>query len=120
MAALAACLCITPLATAKSVPPAGERRCGWLLNPTPGNFDLLDRDGLWTISSQGGYQAAGMDDMPDMTISGWIATNGSYGRGCACMTTVTDKMRKRVVSFIAATPIPLARCRGDKALPKPQ
>jgi len=120
MMALAICLGIAAPMSATPASPAGERRCGWLVNPTPGNFDLLDRDGLWTISAQGGYQAEGMDDMPDMTIAGWVATNGSYGHGCACMTAVIDKNRKRLRSFTAATPIPLARCRADKALAKPQ
>ena len=39
--------------------PAPERRCGWLQNPTPANYWLIDRDGEWTIGAQGGYQAPG-------------------------------------------------------------
>src|SRR5690349_18304425 len=39
------------------------RRCGWVDNPTPSNWWLVDRDGEWEIGLQGGYQAKG--DMPD-------------------------------------------------------
>ena len=65
--------------------PASERRCGWLHNPTPANWWLVDRDGEWLLGAQGGYQAPGMDEMPDMTSAGWVETNGHYGHGCACM-----------------------------------
>ena len=68
------------LATAAAQTPAGaERRCGWLANPTPGNYWLTDRQGDWTLSAQGGYQAPGMDEMPDMSTRGWVRTNGNYG-----------------------------------------
>src|SRR5262245_20967552 len=33
-----------------------ERRCGWVDNPTPSNWWLVDRDGEWEIGLQGGYQ----------------------------------------------------------------
>ncbi len=49
---------------------AAERRCGWLENPTPGNFSLRDRGGEWVLGVQGGYEAEGFDRMPDMTASG--------------------------------------------------
>lgn len=96
-----------------------ENRCGWLVNPTPGNFELVDRDGRWLLSSQGGYQAPGIDDMPDMTIAGWIEDNGSYGHGCACLKVTTSDRTKRVTRLLASKPLPLARCKGDRTLPKP-
>src|SRR5918999_3279183 len=65
--------------------PAVERRCGWLQNPTPANWWLIDRDGEWLIGVQGGYQAPGMDEMPDMSTAGWVEVNGHYGYGGACM-----------------------------------
>jgi hypothetical protein len=40
--------------TALPGPVQAEERCGWLENPTPGNFWLKDPHGLWTISAQGG------------------------------------------------------------------
>lgn len=38
---------------------SAERRCGWFENPTPVNATLTDRDGMWEIGTQGGYQAKG-------------------------------------------------------------
>ena len=36
-----------------------ELRCGWFENSSPSNASLTDRDGEWTISIQGGYEAKG-------------------------------------------------------------
>lgn len=104
------------------VPPgreSGENRGGWLVNPTPGNFELADRDGRWLLSSQGGYEAAGFEDMPDMTTAGWIEDNGSYGHGCACLKVATNKRSMQVTRLLQSRPLPLARCIGDRTLPKP-
>ncbi len=102
-----------------AAPPAQtERRCGWLQNPTPGNFWLLDRDGEWLLGAQGGYQAPGMDDMPDMTTAGWVEVNGHYGYGCACIDAVVDRSSRRVTRLISARPVPLRQCRADRALPR--
>jgi len=105
---------------ALAAPAAGapERRCGWLQNPTPGNFWLIDRDGEWTLGVQGGYQAPGMDEMGDMTISGWVEVNGHYGYGCACMRISIDRSTGRVTRIHEAEPVPLARCRADRRLPR--
>ena len=98
---------------------AAERRCGWLENPTPANFSLRDRNGEWLLAKQGGYQAEGMDIMPDMTKAGWVETNVHYGYGCACLTVVTDRRRQQVTRILSAQPVPLARCRADQSLPRP-
>jgi hypothetical protein len=110
------------LGAAKAPPPTAqpEKRCGWLVNPTPGNFELIDRAGAWLLSSQGGYQADGMDDMPDMSVAGWVSTNGSYGHGCACLKVVTNKRTKEVTRLLASEPLPLSRCKADRTLPKPE
>ena len=68
-----------------------SRRCGWVDNPTPANWWLVDRDGEWTIGVQGGYQADG--DMPDFG-SRWVETNGHHGYGCACMVATVDAATK--------------------------
>ena len=104
----------------QSVAPvsAAERRCGWLANPTPSNFWFTDRNGEWTISEQGGYQADGMDNMPDMTTRGWVKTNGYYGYGCACMSVKTDSSTKRIANILSASPRPLKQCRLDRNLAK--
>lgn len=98
---------------------AAERRCGWLQNPTPANWWLVDREGEWILSVQGGYQAKGLDDMPDMSQSEWVKTNGYHGYGCACLNVEVDRTSKRVVKLLSTQPLPLSRCRSDRALPKP-
>jgi Protein of unknown function (DUF4087) len=107
-------MAIAALAAAPA--PAAERRCGWLHNPTPANWWLVDRDGEWLISRQGGYQASGMDNMPDMSTRGWVETNGNYRYGCACMTVTTDRARRRVTRIVSAAPLLSRQCRADPRL----
>jgi hypothetical protein len=95
-----------------------EQRCGWLSNPTPGNYWLRDRQREWLLSAQGGYRARGMDAMPDMTTNGWVETNGSYGYGCACMKVRTDRRSGRVTQLYSARAVPIAQCRRDRGLPR--
>ena len=104
-------------AAAATSAPATERRCGWLYNPTPANWWLVDRDGEWLLGAQGGYQAPGMDSLPDMTTRGWVETNGHYGHGCACMTVATDRRTRRVTRVVSGNPVPLRQCRADPRLP---
>lgn len=99
---------------------ANEKRCGWLENPTPANWSLLDRDGEWLIGEQGGYQAPGIDNMPDMSTQGWIETNaGGHGYGCACLTAQVDKKKSVVTRLVSAQPLPLQRCKSDSKLRAP-
>ena len=107
-------------AAALAVAPAGapERRCGWLDNPTPANFWLTDRDGEWLIGAQGGYQAPGIDDMPDMSTAGRVRLNGSYGYSCACMDVTVDRRTRRITRIYSARPVPLRQCRADRRLPR--
>jgi hypothetical protein len=48
---ITACLffCVT-----HAVASALERRCGWLDNPSPANWWLVDKDGTWILMEQGG------------------------------------------------------------------
>jgi len=96
-----------------------EKRCGWLENPTPGNFWFTDKDGEWTIGAQGGYQAKGTDKLPDFG-SEWVETNGSYGHGCMCMDVKVDKKEKEVVEIKSVSVRPLSTCRNDKFLKEPK
>jgi Protein of unknown function (DUF4087) len=100
-------------------PGPGERRCGWLMNPTPGNWWLFDGHGEWILGTQGSELTPGMEDMPDMSTAGWVETNGHYGYGCACMTISYDPATHRVTRVADARPKPLRQCRADKALPRP-
>ncbi len=97
---------------------AAENRCGWLQNPTPANWWLTDRDGTWTISAQGGYQARGMDNMPPIGEREYVRINGSYGYTCACLRVVTDRNQMRIISIQSGKQLSLRTCRQDPALPK--
>ena len=117
---------LLPLATvgapsqAASKKPAGELRCGWLQNPSPGNWWLFDNAGEWTIGTQGGFQARGLDDVPDLTERNWVVTNGSsYGYGCVCARVETDAKQRQITRIHSITQKPIKVCRSDKKLPKP-
>ena len=110
---------IVALAAASPIAALPEKRCGWIINPTPGNWWLRDRQAEWTLGEQGGYQAPGMDNLPDMSTRGWVRTNGSYGYGCACLTVTTDRRTKQVIRVLSGAPVPLRQCRADRRLPKP-
>ncbi|MGZ8285491.1 MAG: DUF4087 domain-containing protein [Allosphingosinicella sp.] len=108
-----------PVRAAVAAVPKGVRRCGWLSNPTPANWWLTDAEDQWILGTQGGDQAPGMDEMPDMTTAGWVETNGHYGHGCACMT-ITADAEGRVTRIADARPKPLKQCQADRNLPKPE
>lgn len=114
MGAIAALTVLPAAATAK------ELRCGWLLNPTPANWTLIDRHARWTVGTQGGHQARGLSSMPDVKGSDWVFTNvGSYGYGCACMTVDTDARRKIVTRVHTVRNQKLSACKADRVLPRP-
>lgn len=96
---------------------ASETRCGWLDNPTPGNWWLVDSDESWTISAQGGYRAKGMDNIPDLTSRQFVRTNGYYGYACACMEVTTNKRLGRIVTIESVEQLSLKQCRQDPKLP---
>ena len=106
-------------AAASPIPSRPEKRCGWLSNPTPGNWWLRDRQAEWTLGTQGSEPVPGMDDLPDMSTKGWVETNGSHGYGCACLTVTTDARTKEVTRIISGGPVPLRQCRADRRLPRP-
>ncbi len=102
--------------------PAGaaENRCGWYVNPTPGNFYLSDRDGDWWMRSQGGLEAEGFDNAPDFDPKQYVKLQpNGYGYGCACFSVDTDKAEKNITRIYSGKILPLARCRNDKTLTKP-
>jgi hypothetical protein len=94
----------------------GALRCGWYDNPTPGNHWLTDREGRWTISTQGSRGSAVADNLPDMTTGEWVRTNGYYGYGCACMRVSVNRQTRQITRLYSARPIALSRCRNDRAL----
>jgi len=112
---------LLPLGAAPPAAPAPAKgnRCGWIHNPTPANWWLVDADGAWEISAQGSYEAPGMDKIPDLSERQWVTTNGGYGYGCGCMTVDVDAKTKRITRIHSVRQLPLAKCRADKKLPKP-
>jgi hypothetical protein len=94
---------------------AFRHRCGWVDNPTPANWWLTDRDGEWTIGTQGGEQADG--EMPDFGAN-WVETNGHHGYGCVCMDAVVDTASKRVLRYRQARALVIERCTRDTTLPR--
>ncbi|MBL0374388.1 DUF4087 domain-containing protein [Rhizobium sp. KVB221] len=96
-----------------------EKRCGWLENPTPGNWWLTDSEMSWTIMTQGGFEAEGMDQIGDISAGDYAATNGNYGHACACMDVMTDPDNGRITMIHSFKQLSLAKCANDKALPAP-
>ncbi len=109
------------LAAAQAGPEASVRRCGWLENPTPGNWWLTDQNGQWVLATQGAPQPTPdpMDAIPDISTHDYVKTNGEYGYACACLEGQFDEATKGVLKVTAFKQLPLQACRTDKKLPKP-
>lgn len=112
--AAATMLCMTAAQT------FAENRCGWLENPTPGNYWLKDRDATWIISAQGGYEAGGMEMIGDLSAGDYVATNGNYGYACACMEVMTDSENSRITMIHSFRQLAISKCSKDSALPDPE
>ncbi|MEN9893084.1 MAG: hypothetical protein RLY78_3379 [Pseudomonadota bacterium] len=120
----AAAAASSPTGAAEPAPAAASAtaaspalRCGWFVNPTPGNAWLIDRDGEWVIGLQGGHQADG--DWPIFSAARWVRDNGHYGHGCACLRMTADPHTRQVLRIDEAASRPLAVCRRDRRLPRP-
>lgn len=96
---------------------AEETRCGWLVNPTPANWWLIDADGEWTIGEQGGYQAPGFEDAPWGGQREQVPVNGNYGYECACMAVTSDADTMTITRVVSIRSRPLSACRQDRELP---
>jgi hypothetical protein len=105
--------------TASLCPVLAEERCGWLENPTPGNWWLKDAHALWVISTQGGPSAQGIEKLARPTPDRFVTTNGQYGYWCACLSGSFDVHAQAVTRIDKARTSPLSVCRDDKALPAP-
>jgi len=112
-------LIVSLVALAPLRPALAEERCGWLENPTPGNWWLKDARGLWIISAQGGPYAEGVEKLPEPAPDRFVETNGNYGYSCGCVSGTFDDHAERMTRLDASRVLPLSVCRGDKALPAP-
>lgn len=117
---LAALSLAVPTTAAPTKTPAAQNRCGWISNPTPANWSLIDRDGEWTMGVQGGYQMpdSSFDRLPDHGRQ-WVHKNtANYGYGCGCLSVAVAPSTKRITRVYSGRALPLAQCRTDKRLPK--
>lgn len=114
--ALLAFLILTPLTPARAADTRTESRCGWIINMSPGNFSLRDKDAEWTLSEQGGYQAKGMDKIPDLSGDQFVDL-GPHGYGCACIDGVMKAETHEVVGIKTFTQKKLKDCLADETLP---
>lgn len=101
-----------------------ENRCGWFVNPSPGNAWLIDRDGEWTVAIQGGHQADG-DWPPPKSDHEWVPAGGEgdprgYGYGCACMEVKIDRAQMQITRIVSSQGKPLSQCRRDRKLVEPR
>jgi hypothetical protein len=115
LAGFAAWLATLGLASAADA----EKRCGWLENPTPGNWWLKDGHGPWIIAEQGGPSADGAERLSTPPAERFVATNRSYGYFCACVTGTFDSNAGRVTRIDEALTLELSVCKADRALPAP-
>ncbi|MBR0555185.1 DUF4087 domain-containing protein [Ciceribacter sp. L1K23] len=103
---------------------AKENRCGWIQNPTPGNYWLDDRDGTWIILSQGSPdEPLGMENFPDISTGDYVAANGNYGYTCGCIQAETEgdpRDMGRITAIYSVKLLPLSKCLADRSLPKPE
>lgn len=107
-----ALLCLIFLASPAS---AAERRCGWLLSGTPGNWELRDKSGSWTLATQGQDQLG--SGIPDINPREWVQETPQFGYGCACLDLeITSGQVTNILS--SSHTVPLSQCFGDKALPR--
>lgn len=107
---------------------ASENRCGWIQNPTPGNYWLDDGEGSWMMMAQGSDQEpVGMENMPDFSAGDFVKTNGYYGYACTCMKVETERSGDfgesfvgRITAIYSVKQLPISKCRADKALARPE
>ncbi len=95
-----------------------ETRCGWLHNPTPGNWYLKDKDANWIISLQGQSPAKGMETIPISDGKEVVLTNSNHGYNCACLNVVVNSNSRRIIGIQGGESLPLSTCRKDPNLPK--
>lgn len=104
-----------------AAPALAENRCGWIQNPTPGNWSLSDGDGTWVIMSQGaGDEPPGMENIPDISERQYVRTNGNYGYACACMEVDTNWDEGRITEIYSFRQLSLSKCNNDSALSSPE
>ena len=66
------------------------------------------------------YQAEGIDNIPQSFFGkGWVATNGSYGYRCGCLTVDSDLKSMRIKRIYTGQGRPMKACKADPKLRTP-
>ena len=100
---------------------ASETRCGWLQNPTPGNWSLTDADATWILSTQADEPNESLEIPSLNEKKGWfVKTGGSSGYACVCLSVTVDKQNQRILTASKGKQLPLKKCTTDRSLPKPE
>lgn len=95
-----------------------QTRCGWINNPTPANWWLVDGDGLWMIGVQGGHQAPGLELIDISRNDAQYVSNYRYACGCvrADYRDGQERVAARVLAYQSRT---LKACLEDPNVPAP-
>jgi len=114
------CVVAVSIPTIAADAPKAEKRCGWVSNPSPGNWSLIDKDGSWEIAAQG--EEGALEGLPEDRPTGkrwWVrGKSGGYGYGCMCLRVSVDKQTMKVLKIESGTSLPLTACRKDRAIRK--
>lgn len=95
-----------------------ETRCGWIVNPVPGELSLIESETTsYEIGTQGGYQAQGdIKNFP--SDQEFVAFNGpNYGYYCGCITGKYDLNKSRILSIVGSQAKLLKACLEDPKVP---
>ena len=97
-----------------------QHLCGWIENPTPGNWTLTDKNNEWVIGVQGGHQPDGKNFNFPRRKAYYIDVLNGYGYGCGCINATVDAGKHEVIAIAKASVLKLSVCRNDKALKEPK
>lgn len=97
---------------------AKETRCGWLDNPSPGNYWLSDKDGTWIIARQGAEQAEGVELLTPQNKAEFVNMNYGYGYSCACVGVDANQQTQFINKVHDYEQLSLKRCLDDDSLKK--
>ncbi|MCS6960762.1 MAG: DUF4087 domain-containing protein [Pseudanabaenaceae cyanobacterium SKYGB_i_bin29] len=98
-----------------------ERRCGWLENPSLGEWYLTDRLATWEIARPNGFNARGVENIRITSERDFVYTKRNYGYTCACMDVTTTRFDTtwRITSIRNFRQQSLKQCLEDPDLPRP-
>ncbi|BES69275.1 hypothetical protein RE428_02930 [Marinobacter nanhaiticus D15-8W] len=97
---------------------AKETRCGWLDNPSPGNYWLSDKDGTWIIARQGAEQAEGVELLTPQRETDFVNMNYGYGYSCACIRVEANHDTQLIEKIYKYKQLSLEQCLDDDSIKK--